>query len=96
MDIGNLDFNSITGIKDLDQARALRLILAVIEDDLLQLSSVAEEVHTDIRSEEIALWELIIGLSSTVANLWISSTDKETAITGIQQALLPTEGDSDE
>ncbi|TFB92780.1 hypothetical protein [Cryobacterium sp. HLT2-28] len=83
----DLDFNSITGDKDTDQARGLRLVLAVLEDDLLHLTAVAEDVYTDPRGFELALWELVVGLAGTLGNDWASRTDRETVIAGIQQTL---------
>ncbi len=88
MDVGKLDFNSITGIKEVDQKRALRLILSVLEDDFTQLGSVSEEVARDTRSADLAIWELCIGMAATVAQVWVDATDIETAKKAIQEALL--------
>lgn len=84
----NLDFKSIIGEKEVDQARALRMVLAVVQDDLVQLVAVAEEVYRDKRGHELATWELVMGIAGALAHEWVSSTGKETAIKGIQIALM--------
>ena len=83
-----LDFNSITGQKEIDQARGLRLILAIIQDDITQLAAVAEEAVLDERGWEIATWEQVIGMAGTVAQDWVSRAGTDAAVTGIQLALM--------
>jgi hypothetical protein len=84
----NLDFKSIIGDKEVDQARALRMVLAVVQDDLVQLVAVAEDVYRDKRGHELATWELVMGLAGALAHEWVSHTDKETTAQGIQNVLL--------
>lgn len=86
-----LDFQSITGDKPVDQARGLRLVLALIEDDVAQLVSVGEEAYRDARGFEFAAWELVVGLAGTLAHDWVLHTDRATAIKSIQAALLANE-----
>ena len=84
----NLDFNSITGQKEVDQARGLRLILAIVQNDVVQLAAVAEEVIRDERGSDLATWELVIGYAGTIGIDWMARTDQATVITGIQEALV--------
>ena len=84
----DFDFNSITGDKDVDQARALRMVLSVIDNDLTQIGSVAEEVATDYRGKEIAIWELVVGMAGTVAMQWVERSGAEATTAGIRAALV--------
>jgi hypothetical protein len=81
------DFRSITGNKDVDQARALRIVLALIEDDFSQLTAAAADAVSDRRGPDLAVWELVIGMASTVAHLWITTAGKESTVARIREVL---------
>ena len=83
----DFDFNSITGDKDVDQARALRLVLAVLDNEMARVASVAEEVATDYRGPEIAIWELVIGMAGSVAMQWEERVGAESTVEAIRATL---------
>jgi len=89
-----LHFDSATGKKEVDQARALRLVHSYITDDFAQLMSISEEVARDERGSEIAVWELLVGLAGAVALQWVERGGEEVALEGIRRALIEnaTEG----
>ena len=49
---------SFTLQNQIDQARGLRMALAVTQDDPTQTDFVAEEVRMDERGSEVATWEM--------------------------------------
>jgi len=88
-----LDFNSLSGNKEVDQARGLRLILAIVQNDVVQLAAVAEEVALDERGSDIATWELVIGFAGTIAIDWATHTDQATVIKGIVAVLVKNDAE---
>ncbi|KGJ72724.1 hypothetical protein GY21_13535 [Cryobacterium roopkundense] len=88
MTTSNLDFNSITGKKGIDQARALRMVLAVLENDCTQSVSVADEVYRDERGSELATWELVVSLAAGLAGVWERRADGEATIDAIREGLM--------
>ena len=88
---GNLDFKSLTGDKSVDEARALRVLMAVLEDDITQLAFVAKEVSRDPRQFDASLWELVLGMAGAVIEMWLTLTDPETLKASIRLAILDRE-----
>jgi hypothetical protein len=82
-----IDFAEVTGEEDEDNSRALRLVLAAINDDLVQLRAVATDVYEDPRGFELTAWQMIVALSTALAREWVSRADAATVETGIRLAL---------
>lgn len=87
----DLDFKSLTGDKAVDEARALRVLMAVLEGDMTQLAYVAEDVARDTRPFDTSLWELVLGMAGAVAEKWLETTDVDTLKSSIRLAILDRE-----
>lgn len=92
MDVGQIAFGSITGDENVDCARALRVIVAALDDDLIQVAAVAEEVAADSRGADLAHWELTISLAVTLARTWAGQGGVTAAKAEVQRMLLKAQG----
>jgi hypothetical protein len=69
------------------EARALRLVLAALDDDMAQLKAVAADFYEDRQEFELATWQMIVTLSAALAREWAGRADVPTVKAGIRAAL---------
>lgn len=70
-----------------DEARALRLVLASIDDDLTQLAAVAAEVANDPRGD-VATWQIVVVLANALGEEMLAHASEDNVKDGIRLALL--------
>lgn len=67
------------------------MVMASLDDDLMALGAISLDVYTDPRGSDIALWQLIIGLSHAWCVQMLLVTDKKTLQAGIREVLTEHE-----
>ncbi|HEY4269976.1 MAG TPA: hypothetical protein VGM94_17470 [Galbitalea sp.] len=92
----NIDISALSGDSDADQKRCLRLVLAALEDDFVQLAEIVREVHDDPRGFDRAAWELLVALSVGLARQWALENGPEAAAAGIRATLLSAAAENGE
>ena len=94
VEMGRIAFGSITGDQNVDCARALRVIVAALDDDLIQVAAVAEEVAADSRGAQLAHWELTVSLAVTLARTWAGQDGVSAAKAAVHRMLLKAQDSS--
>ena len=91
MTVGSIAFGSVSGEENVDVARALRVVLAAVDDDVKGAAVIAEEAARDPRGFELATWELVVSLGVTIARTWVVQTSVEDVRTAVRGMLLEYE-----
>ena len=89
-----LNFNDFTPDDDTNNSRLLRMVLASIEGDLVQMTAVADETTRDEHGPDIATWSLVLGLATALGGEWVRQTGREATLSNIQKVLVSNAGEA--
>lgn len=92
----HMDFADFSNDAAVDEARALRIVLGMLELDVAAIDRVHDEVRADKRGFTIAHWTLVTGLARAYAAYALSHQQDELLADGIRLALTAYEGENDD